>query len=280
MTGPVGEPQSATTLIQRGLRWRLNHHYRIHATGICFTVFGLGAVLLSFTWFPLLRLRHWRDREQAERSIQRNLSAACRGFVWLMKTLGVLTWEAHGLEHLQAPGQMVIANHPTLIDVVYLIGFMPQVDCIVKAGLWRNPFLRWPVSWAGYIPNEDGEAEILVARCAARLKAGRSLIIFPEGTRTVPGQPLAMRRGAAQIALAANCPVVPVTITCVPLTLTKYEKWWQVPDRRCHFSLSVEPAFHSASVIPAGLPVPLAARRLTRWMAQYYSGRLGLPAAD
>ena len=266
--------------LQKTLRWRLNHHYRIHATGICFSVFGIGALVLSFTWFPLLRLWHWRSPEAAQRAIQRSLSSAFRGFIGLMKTLGCLTWEASGLEYLRQPGVLVIANHPTLIDVVYLISFMPQVDCIVKAGLWRNIFLRWPVSWAGYIPNDDDKPEELVARCAAKLKAGRSLIVFPEGTRSVPGQPLNMRRGAAQIALAAGCPVVPATITCTPLTLTKNEPWWQIPERRFHITVDVEPAFNPAEVIEPGLSPPLAARRLTAWFSDYFTARLKSSASQ
>ena len=70
---------------------------------------------------------------------------------------------------------------------------MPEVDCIVKQALWRNVFLRWPVYWAGYISNATGEG--LVAACAAALREDRSLMVFPEGTRTRPGQPLAFQRG-------------------------------------------------------------------------------------
>ncbi len=256
---------------------RLEHHYRIHATGICFSIFGLGALVLSFSWFPLLRLWHWRDGEAAQRAIQRALSQACRGFVGLMNIMGVLRWQAEGLQHLQAPGQLVIANHPTLIDVVFLIGFMPQVDCIVKAGLWRNVFLRWPVSWAGYIPNDDDKPGELLARCAEKLKAGRSLLVFPEGTRSVPGRALVMRRGAAQIALAAGCPILPVTITCEPATLTKGSAWWQVPSRRFEMRLVAEPAVKTAALIDPALSPPLAARRLTQWFADYYAARLALP---
>lgn len=262
------------SIVKSTLAQRLNQHYRIHATGICFSVFGIGALLLSATWFPLLRLWHWRDGEAAQRAIQRSLSAAFRGFVGLMKGSRVLSWDAEGLHHLLQPGVLVIANHPTLIDVVFLISFMPQVDCIVKAGLWRNFFLRWPVSWAGYIPNNDDKPDELVARCAANLKAGRSLIVFPEGTRSLPGQALNMRRGAAQIALAAGCPVVPATITCTPLTLSKGDHWWQVPRQRFHIRVLVEPAFKPLDVIEPHLPAPLAARRLTAWFADYYARRL------
>lgn len=251
---------------------------RILGTGFSFATFGLGAVWLSFTWFPLLRLWHWRDATAARRAIQRSLSAQMRRFTGLMRALGLVEWQTQGLEQLDTAGALVIANHPTLIDVVFLIGFMPEVDCIVKAALFRNPFLRWPVAWAGYIPNDDTEPAELVARCAQSLAAGRSLIIFPEGTRSVPGKPLAMRRGAAQIALAGRCPIVPVTITCVPLSLSKGNPWWKVPPRRMQLRFTVEPAFDPAGVIAPGLSAPLAARRLTRHFAEYYTARLGTPA--
>ena len=251
---------------------------RILATGGSFATFGFGAVFLSFTWFPLLRLRHWRDDKAARRAIQRSLSAAMRGFFGLMRGLGLLEWRVQGLERLDTPGALVIANHPTLIDVVFLIGFMPEVDCIVKAALFKNPFLRWPVAWAGYIPNDDTAPAELVARCAQSLAAGRSLIIFPEGTRSVPGKPLVMRRGAAQIALAGRCPIVPVTIACEPLSLSKGNPWWKVPPRRLQLSFTVEPAFDPVEVIAPGLSGPVAARRLTRHFAEYYTARLGTPA--
>lgn len=263
--------------MSKALPAALDRPWRVLATGFCFASFGLGALLLSFTWFPLLRLRYWGDDAAARRAIQHALSAGMRGFVGLMNCVGVLRWRAEGLQHLKTPGALVIANHPTLIDVVFLIGFMPEADCIVKAALFRNPFLRWPVAWAGYIPNDDRSPELLVARCAESLAAGRSLIIFPEGTRSVPGKPLVMRRGAAQIALAGTCPIVPVTITCEPPTLVKGSPWWNVPPRRMALRFVVCPSYQPSHVIEAGLPLPLAARRLTRHFAEYYTTQLGTP---
>src|SRR3546814_9151487 len=105
-----------------------------------------------------------------------------------MRALGVSSWEIHGAERLKVPGQLIIANHPTLIDVVLLLGYIPQTDCIVKASLFHNPFTRLPLHWAGYIG--DSNPTQLVADCVATLKAGHSLMIFPEGTRSHPGQPL------------------------------------------------------------------------------------------
>jgi 1-acyl-sn-glycerol-3-phosphate acyltransferase len=242
-----------------------NRAWRVFATGFSFACFGLGAVLMGFTLWPLLRLS---SRRHGTARVQRAVSASMRVFVWLMKSLGLLTYEVRGLEKLQPRGQFVVANHPTLIDVVFLIGLMPEVDCIVKQALWRNVFLRWPVSWAGYISNESGEG--LVAACAAALRKGRSLVVFPEGTRTRPGEPMSLQRGAAQIALAAGCDFRPVTITCEPITLYKGNAWYHVPDRRPHWILAAGEPIRVGDFATPGEPPPLAARHLTQALARWF----------
>jgi 1-acyl-sn-glycerol-3-phosphate acyltransferase len=246
---------------------RANRAWRVFATGFSFTCFGLGAVLLGFTVWPLLRLSSTKPRIAVAR-VQRAVSASMRVFVWLMKSLGLLTYEVRGLDKLAARGQFVVANHPTLIDVVFLVGLMPEVDCIVKQALWRNVFLRWPVYWAGYISNATGEG--LVAACAAALADGRSLIVFPEGTRTRPGEPLNFQRGAAQIALAAGRDLRPVTITCEPITLHKGNAWYRVPSRRPHWVISVGDAIPITAFLEVGEPQPLAARHLTQALVQWF----------
>jgi 1-acyl-sn-glycerol-3-phosphate acyltransferase len=250
------------------LRPRLGYGWRVFATGLCFSTFGLGAAVLSATVFPLLALTA-PSRAAQRRRIQHAMHYAFRLFVWMMKALGLLTYEVHGRERLVPPGQLVVANHPSLIDVVLLISLMPEVDCIVKRGLWRNPFLRWPVLWAAYIPNN--EPQRLISDCAAALSAGHSLIVFPEGTRSVPQQPLTMKRGAAQIALAADAPIVPVTIVCQPSTLTKAEKWYQVPPSRPHWALIVGHPWRLSDLLPADLPPALAARQLTQHLVDHFT---------
>jgi 1-acyl-sn-glycerol-3-phosphate acyltransferase len=246
-----------------GRRW--NGAWRIFATGFSFACFGIGAVLLGFTVWPVLRLSSG-NRDVADARVQRAVSRSMRVFVWLMKSLGLLTYEIRGLEKLAARGQFVIANHPTLIDVVYLVGLMPEVDCIVKQALWRNVFLRWPVYWAGYISNETGEG--LVAACAATLARGRSLVVFPEGTRTRPGEPLNFHRGAAQIALTARVPLRPVTITCDPITLFKGNSWFRVPPQRPHWVIAVGDPIPVEPYLNE--PQALAARHLTQALIRWF----------
>ena len=124
----------------------INHAWRIFATGFVFVLFGLGALFISVTFFPILRLSTVSS-DLARRRIQHGMQRVFRLYIEVMRLLGIMTYEVHGVERLREQGRLVVANHPTLIDVVLLVSLMPEVDCIVKRGLWRNPFLRWPVSW-------------------------------------------------------------------------------------------------------------------------------------
>jgi 1-acyl-sn-glycerol-3-phosphate acyltransferase len=244
-----------------------NRLWRIFGTGLSFVCFGLGALVLGFTVWPLLRFSTF-DRRRGIARVQRAVSVSMRLFLWLMETLGVVSCEVHGRDKLRARGQFVVANHPTLIDVVILVGLMPEVDCIVKQALWRNVFLRWPVYWAGYISNATGEG--LIAACVAALRAGRSLMIFPEGTRTKPGGALDFQRGAAQIALAARVPLLPVSITCDPITLFKGNAWYRVPARRAHFVVQVGEPIPVTEFLAKGEPPSLAARHLTKALSDWF----------
>jgi len=246
----------------------VGRYWRIVGTGFVFIVFGLGAIAISATIFPVLRLTA-RDRNTARRRIQRAMQLTFKVYVWLMYGLGLLTVEVSNVERLWVPGQLVIANHPSLIDVVFLVSLMPHVDCIVKEGLWRNPFLRWPVAWASYIPNRMGQE--LVEDCAATLRAGNSLLVFPEGTRSVPGQPLRMQRGAAHIALAAGVNILPVTIEVTAPHLIKGYPWYRAPLRRPHFCIKVGEPLPPSVYNPGGESGALAARRLNEFFLEYYA---------
>jgi 1-acyl-sn-glycerol-3-phosphate acyltransferase len=245
----------------------LDRYWRVLGTGFCFAVFGIGGTLLSLTLFPVLRLLAG-TRERAQPLIRAALRHSFRLFAGLMRTLGLVSWEVRGQERLLKPGQLIVANHPTLIDVVLLLSLVPDATCVVKRGLWRNPFLRWPVAWAGYIPNN--ESQTLVRDCSAALRAGHSLLMFPEGSRTTPGQPLKLKRGAAQIAIASAAPVLPVVITCEPLMLTKHAPWYRVPPRPGHWVLAVGmPVPDSLVRHPA--PPSIAARHLTQHLAALFA---------
>jgi 1-acyl-sn-glycerol-3-phosphate acyltransferase len=121
-----------------------------------------------------------------------------------------------------------------------------------------------------YICNDGGAA--LVQDCIASVHAGNSLVIFPEGTRTPVNGTMTLQRGAANIAVRGACDITPVTIRCVPLSLTKGLPWWKVPQRRMQFSITVHDTIAVAPFIErAHGEAAVAARQLTQYLHQYFS---------
>ena len=248
----------------------LNKYWRMAATGLCFLAFAIGGLILPWLAIPLLYLLPGGVLER-ERRAKALVHYSFRAFVEMMRGLGVLTYSMPDPLELNRPGQLIFANHPSLIDVVFLIAFIKRADCVVKSSLLSNPFRGGPIKMAGYIANDNPEQVIDLA--AASLKRGNTLIIFPEGTRTTPGQTLSMRRGAANIALRSGSDVTPAIINCQPSTLTKDLKWYQIPQRRMHFSLILRPTLEIQEFQNQTTPAR-AARQLTRFLEQYFTQEL------
>src|SRR6218665_2322445 len=251
----------------------LRRAWRGPATPFAFACFGLGGGLLGLLYFPALwlcvRQRPLRTA-RARATVQRTFA----GFIVLMRMLGLIRYDIAGTQRLDRRGLLILANHPTLIDVVFLIALVRNADCIVRSGLADNLFTRGPVRAAGYIRNE-GAVELLEASIAS-LRDGGNLLVFPEGTRSRPGAPLKMQRGAAQIATRAGCDVTPVTIRCEPPGLAKGQPWWRVADRPLHFTIRVGEDITVAPFLEraAGEPA-LAARHLTAYLRDYFSEEQG-----
>ena len=256
---------------------RLSRWSRIAGTGISFAVFGIGALVLALIGFPLVRIAAKSAREREKRA-QYLIHLAFRFHVYVMKRLGVCTLSVQAAERLREPGgQLIVANHPTLIDVVLIGSLMPQLDCLVKTDALRNPFMRGAVLAAGYIPNDLGEA--VVAACVARLREGRSLLLFPEGTRSMKGGELGtFHRGAAHVALRSGRPIRPLVIHCHPRFLTRGQHWYDVPDRPMGFTIEVGEPIDPFELAWEGESRGVASRKLTARLRDFYQARL-YPAA-
>lgn len=238
-------------------------------TGFCFAVFGLGALLLGSVVFPLMLLLV-RANAPRRRYVRATVHHSFWFFFELMHWVGGFTYEIEGRERLGRPGQLIIANHPTLIDVVMIIGLIPA-GCVVKEALFRNPFLRRVVEAAGYISNQSTATMIIEA--SAALRAGDTLVMFPEGTRTRPGAPVSFHRGAASVAVQAAAVLTPVYIHCEPVFLPKTQPWYRVPANRPHLRLSVGEDLDLREY--RELPPPKASRMLNDWLQVHYTRVLG-----
>jgi len=252
---------------------RLDTLWRLFATGVSFAVFGIGGIVLTITVFPVINLLV-RDRRRRTELAQRTVHQVFRLFRGLMVAMGVLDFEAVGAGNLRNDrGVLVVANHPTLLDVVLLMSLMDRAQCVVKHQIWGNPFMRGVVAATDYIRNDD-DPEKLITDCSRSLADGNNLIIFPEGSRTVPGRPCQFQRGFASVAVQSRARIRLVTITCVPPMLLKGEKWYQIPPRRPRFGVKVHELVDADELCEDGLR-SIAVRRLAARIGARFEELLG-----
>jgi 1-acyl-sn-glycerol-3-phosphate acyltransferase len=247
------------------MRSRVHKLWRVARTGVAFATFGACGLALALVWLPLKRWSGRRSDLEAQRTVQR----AFRFFVWWSQRLGLIEVRWQGRERLrEARGKLLISNHPTLIDVILIGAELPQMDLIAGATWAENPFMRGAVGAAGYLRSDEGDT--VIEEAAERLRRGRSLLVFPEGTRSPESGLGPFRRGAAHIALASGCEILPVCISCRPRTLMKGEPWYQVPDARVVYRIDVGEPLSPKAHLQERLPPVRAARRLTAELRELY----------
>jgi 1-acyl-sn-glycerol-3-phosphate acyltransferase len=170
--------------------------------------------------------------------------------LWLgwMRVAGLIrvNWHGFAAETVRSPA-VFVANHPGLIDAVFLLSRLPGAVCVFKSKLLRNPFLAPAAIMAGY-PMGDAGPDFV--RAAVRsLAAGRTLLIFPEGTRTATGTVLnPIKPGFALIAARAGVPVQLITIRADGELLPREREWWRFTPQ---FPITVEISADRRLTIPS-----------------------------
>jgi 1-acyl-sn-glycerol-3-phosphate acyltransferase len=123
----------------------------------------------------------------------------------------------HGAANVRKDQNYVyMANHSSLIDTPALFAYLPyQFRIMAKKELFWVPFMGWHLWTAGNFPidRSDGRKTARSLRAVIDgVKGGKSLAVFPEGTRTPDGRLQAFKSGAFKIAVKAGVPIVPVSI--------------------------------------------------------------------
>ncbi len=250
----------------------VDYAWRLLATGFGFLLFGVGGVLLSIVLYLLSHLVPISGKRKLN-LIRGSISQTLSIYLLFLRLCGLLTYEIHGRERIKSGGQLIIANHPSLLDVAFLLSLFKRSDCVVKASLWRTPLTRAPVSTAKYIRNDSKQ---LLQDCVQSLCSGNSLIIFPEGTRTPPGTPLKFHRGVANVALLAETDITPVTISCEPATLLRNQKWYQIPRRPPHYTIRILSDIAIEPYLAVEAMQSQKARRLNRDLMDFFTARIGI----
>src|SRR5262245_41309679 len=177
-----------------------------------------------------------------------------RAFVLLfdyMRLCGLLHFNPRGLAAATpGPRFVMVANHPTLVDVAALSAVFGRFVCVAKPLLFRVPMLGQILRACGYL--EGGATEGLaggttVNQALERIAQSMPLLVFPEGTRSPAGGLRRFRRGPFEIACRANVPVVPVLIRCDPPALGKGTPWYDIPPRTALFTVTRLPVMSPAA---------------------------------
>ena len=256
------EPWSARSPIDRilsGLKWLWE--------GLAFSgallIFGTGGLIFSlFCWVGQFILPKRSGSVFGRWAIQKLF----RFFVGYLQFTGLMKVEFRDedLELLnQEEGVIIAPNHPTLLDAVVMLSRLPRSVCIIKACLWRNPFLGG-AHLARYIRN-DSHGE-LIRQSVKALEEGGQLLVFPEGTRTVVEPVNEFKRGFALMAKKAQVPVQTVLIETDTEAYRKGKPFFQRPQFPVCFQIRLGERFE-----------PDEDENLREWVGdlqEYYQGEL------
>jgi 1-acyl-sn-glycerol-3-phosphate acyltransferase len=144
------------------------------------------------------------------------LSRVWSGLLLRLFRVDVLT---QGQEHMPGGAAVYAANHSSSLDILVVLAHLPaDVRIIYKKSLSMVPLLGWSIAVGGHIPIDRSNpfrARRSLRNAADRIRAGTSVLVFPEGTRSPDGSVRHFKRGSFSLALEAGVPVVPVSLVGV-----------------------------------------------------------------
>ncbi len=230
-------------------------------------VLGLGMLaLLCLAWLPFAILMHPLLPEHWGQPLGRRvIMAVFRLYLHFLELCCACRFDLAELDRLRGEGALVlVANHPSLLDVVMIVSRLPNAVCVMKATLMDNLLLGAAARLARYIPNNASIRLVLHAR--DELRKDSQLLIFPEGTRTTTFPIGACTPGAGLIARAARVPVQTLLIDFdAPPYLGKTWPLFRRPSLPLHFRVRLGRRFEA----------PNDAKAFARQLEAYFRTELG-----
>lgn len=175
----------------------------------------------TFLWWSLLVPRFKLMKLNRQGNIAgRDACAHAIARRWAQKGLSMngSSIKVSGVENVpQTGGLLFVANHQSNFDIPILVGHVPRdKGFIAKLELLKVPsFGRW-MKYIGciFIDRNDARQSLnTINEAAERIKAGHSLVIFPEGTRSADGAVGVFKAGSLRLAMKSGVPIVPVSIS-------------------------------------------------------------------
>ena len=232
--------------------------------------FGVGAVFLAIFVFPFIHLFASRKKQDFGVTARAYVSHTFRIFLDGLNLTHTSIRRVDDAEaYRKIHSKIIIANHPSLLDFVYIMSLVPNSTCIVRGSLTKTPLAG--VIKQAYITNTT-EFDDVLAECKKLTDQGCNVIIFPEGTRTPRHGQNNYKKGAARIALYCGCDVQPIFIGgSDKYGLGKHDPLWSYNH--------VEPYLYDFKLLPVisvdefkDMSAPMAAKHLTEKMEQVIRG--------
>ena len=170
-------------------------------------IFAIGALCIGLFIIPIsaIFLKDYNHRRFCANVVHKSW----KFFTIIMQKFGSIKVETVG-EFNNIKGKVIVSTHPSLIDIVLLIGLIPNSLCLAKKDLLKNPVM-YKIVKCLYIIN-DIDLEEFQKETKNALENNFNIIIFPTGTRTLPNEEIKLHKGASQIAINANVDIVTITI--------------------------------------------------------------------
>lgn len=231
-----------------------------------FVIFGIAGILFKIILYPYSK-NYPHNSLETQLKGRRIVSSSWRFFIKYLIWVGVIEVKYQGFERLGKEGQLVLANHPSLLDVVLIFSQQPLFNCIVKRDLMKNPVMDSPIKACGFLPNTESEA---LLEQADEILKNQALLLFPEGTRTGWDGVVKLHRGAVSIGLRSAKVITPLVIKMRPLNFKKGQPWYKIPPCRISYELIVGEDIDPQDWL-SKKPLPIASRRLNKYLEDYFN---------
>ena len=170
----------------------------------------VGYVLLMFLFVYPYTFFHFLFKGDSEESKLKYHQFIQRMSRFLLRRVPGVKFTQAGVNDFAKPS-VIIANHQSHLDLISLMALNPKLIFFTNEWVWKNPIYGYVIRKADFIPVNDG-VEAHLDKIRALVERGYSLVIFPEGTRTVDGSIGRFHKGAFYLASELGLDITPVFI--------------------------------------------------------------------
>ena len=139
-----------------------------------------------------------------------------RGVIWILKWVTGITHEVRGVENIPAERVLFVSKHQSVWETILIPIVIPNAVPVVKRELVRIPLYGAYARRSGVISIDRAAGasalKTMIAEARAFIASGRDVLIYPEGTRSVPGKRLPYQPGVVALYRMLDVPVVPVAL--------------------------------------------------------------------